>query len=232
LTSAQGAGRQAPQAYEGTIDSLIIRARGLGRNGQRRILGLTGPPGSGKSTLAELLVNGLAPEVVLVPMDGFHLAKAELERLGRRDRMGAIDTFDAWGYVSLLRRLRNSDDEVVYAPEFRREFEEPIAGAILVTQETPLVITEGNYLLVDDPPWSELAELLDEVWYLDPGEDVRIQRLVARHSAYGKSPAEANAWSHGSDQRNSELVAQTRDRADLVVRLLGDGHDAGSPHRS
>jgi pantothenate kinase len=189
---------------------------------------VTGPPGSGKSTLADLLVKGLAPEVVLVPMDGFHLAKAELERLGRRDRMGAIDTFDAWGYVSLLRRLRNSDDEVVYAPEFRRELEEPIAGAIPVTQETQLVITEGNYLLVDDPPWSQLAELIDEVWYLDPGEDVRIQRLVARHSAYGKSPAEADAWSHGTDQRNAELVAKTRDRADLVIRLWGDDLDPGS----
>ena len=154
-----------------------------------------------------------------VPMDGFHLANAELIRLGRRDRKGAIDTFDAAGYVALMRRLRAADEPVVYAPEFHREIEEPIAGAIPVPREVPLVITEGNYLLASEPPWDALPGLLDQIWYLDPGESLRIQRLIARHVAFGKEPAAAQAWSLGTDQRNAELIASTRSRADLLVRV-------------
>ena len=91
-------------------------------------------------------------------MDGFHLANVELERLGRRGRKGAPDTFDSAGYVALLRRLlAQADDEIVYAPEFRREIEEPIANAIPVFAPTQLVITEGNYLLLDDGPWARGA---------------------------------------------------------------------------
>ena len=152
-------------------------------------------------------------------MDGFHLANRELERLGRRDRKGAADTFDADGYVELLRRLRDPGEELVYAPEFRRDIEEPIASAVPVPREVPLVVTEGNYLLVDSGGWRRVGPLLDETWYLDPPEDVRIERLVARHVAYGKDPAAARTWSLGSDQRNADLIASTRDRADLIVRI-------------
>jgi pantothenate kinase len=152
-------------------------------------------------------------------MDGFHLSNAELVRLGRRDRKGAIDTFDASGYRALLRRLRDQADDVVYAPEFDRTIEEPIAGAIAVRRDVPLVITEGNYLLVDEHPWAELRELIDVVWYLDPEEDVRLERLIARHIAYGKPTELARAWSLGTDQRNAELIAATRSRADRVIRL-------------
>lgn len=205
--------------FDGTPAELVERARRLASQGGRRILGITGAPGSGKSSLAAALVAALAPAAVLVPMDGFHLANRELERLGRRDRKGAADTFDAAGYVALLRRLRDGGEELVYAPEFRREIEEPIACAIPVLRETPLVVTEGNYLLVDRRPWRSVAELLDEAWYLEPPEQVRLQRLVARHIAFGKDPAAAYAWSHGTDQRNAELIAATRRHADLVVRL-------------
>jgi pantothenate kinase len=200
---------------------LIDRARRLATAGERRILGLTGAPGAGKSTLAEALVDALAGAAVLVPMDGFHLANVELERLGRRDRKGAADTFDAAGYASLLRRLRDPAEGTVYAPMFRREIEEPIACAIPVQPETPLIVTEGNYLLLDEGWWSPLRELLDEVWYLAPSEEVRLDRLVRRHEAYGKSPEAAVAWAYGTDQRNAELVASTRTRADLVIQLTG-----------
>jgi pantothenate kinase len=203
----------------GDLSGLIERARGLVDPGTRRILGITGAPGSGKSTLASTLAAALGPQAVLVPMDGFHLANEQLVRLGSRDRKGAADTFDAAGYVALLRRLRDPAELLVYAPEFRREIEEPIACAIPVSRDVPLVVTEGNYLLVDDDPWSAVRPLLDEVWFLDPGEDVRIERLVARHVEYGKPLAAARAWSLGTDQRNAELVNGTRDRADLIVRL-------------
>jgi pantothenate kinase len=205
--------------YTGGASGLIERARRLVEPGTRRILGLTGAPGSGKSTLASILTAALAPDAILVPMDGFHLANEQLVQLGRRDRKGAADTFDAAGYVALLRRLRDPAELLVYAPEFRREIEEPIACAIPVPRDVPLVVTEGNYLLVDEEPWSGVRSLLDEAWFLEPEEEVRIEWLVARHVAFGKPAADARAWSLGSDQRNAELVQATRDRADLIVRL-------------
>ncbi|GGI73747.1 nucleoside/nucleotide kinase family protein [Saccharopolyspora subtropica] len=199
---------------------LVKRAWALARSGQRRILGIAGAPGAGKGTVAERLLRELGDAAVLVPMDGFHLANAQLRRLGRADRKGAPDTFDAAGYVALLRRIRAGGPETVYAPEFHREVEESYAAAIAVEPGVPLVITEGNYLLLDEPPWSQVRELLDEAWFLAPDDDVRVQRLIARHVRYGRSPEEAAEWVYRSDERNAALVAPTRARADLVV--LGD----------
>jgi pantothenate kinase len=197
---------------------VLRRARELCVPGRRRILGVIGPPGAGKSRLTAELVGALAPAAVAVGMDGFHLANSVLAQLGRRDRKGAADTFDAAGYVALLRRLREPGGEVVYAPEFRREWEEAIAGAVPVAPSVPLVVTEGNYLLVDTGPWAAVRPLLDEVWYLEPDEDVRLDRLVRRHVAYGKSEQAARDWALGSDERNAALIRPTRDRADVVVR--------------
>jgi pantothenate kinase len=204
---------------EADLDPLAGRARRLVRPGERRLLGFTGAPAAGKSTLAAAIVAALAPDAVLVPMDGFHLAEAELHRLGRHERKGAIDTFDAPGFVSLLRRLRHPDRQTVYAPRFDRDLEESIAGAVPVPPEVPLVVTEGNYLLVDTGAWAALRELFDEVWYLELDEAVRLERLTARHIAYGRAPAVAAARARGTDQRNAELIATTRARADLVVHF-------------
>jgi pantothenate kinase len=204
---------------EGDIEVLISRARRLAEAGERRLLGITGAPGAGKSTIAARVVEALGEAAALVPMDGFHLANAELERLGRRDRKGAIDTFDAGGYVALLRRLRSPAGETVYAPTFRREIEEPIACAIPVAPEVPLVVTEGNYLLVPGGPWAAVRDLLDEAWYVAPDEETRIAWLIARHVEFGKPPDVARAWSLSTDQRNAELVAATRGRADVVVPI-------------
>jgi pantothenate kinase len=187
------------------------------RPGYRTILGLTGAPGSGKSTLAAQIVAAF-DGAVLVPMDGFHLAGSVLDELGRTDRKGAIDTFDGYGYVALLRRLRRRDEPVVYAPLFRREIEEPIACAIPVPVECELVVTEGNYLLADVPPWAHIRSLLDAVWYLAPDEDARIERLIARHERFGRTPQAARDRTFGSDQRNAELIARSEGAADAVVR--------------
>ena len=197
------------------LDTLIARARELAARGPRTILGVAGPPGGGKSTLADAVVAALGDSAVLLPMDGFHLAQPELVRLGIRDRMGAPHTFDAAGYVALLKRLRAGGDDVVYAPEFRREIEEPIAGTIAIAPEIPLVVTEGNYLLL----WDGVRSLLDEAWYVDMDEATRLEWLIARHVAFGKTPDEAEAWVMRSDQANAAVVAATRDRADVVVRL-------------
>ena len=200
-----------------TLDDLVAAARALLGDRRRVVLGIPGSPGSGKSTLGEHLATALADVAVLVGMDGFHLAQEELDRLGRHERKGAPDTFDALGYVNLLRRLRVADEDVVYAPRFDRDLEEPIACAVPVRRDVRLVITEGNYLLVDQPGWSQVRELLDACWYVDPGEDVRIERLIARHVGHGRSVDEARERSLGTDQRNAEVIALTRSRADRVV---------------
>jgi pantothenate kinase len=201
-----------------SLDELVARALPL-TSGPRRVLGLAGAPGSGKSTLGAHLVRALAPAAVLVPMDGFHLANAELDRLGRRDRKGAPDTFDAVGYVELLRRLRRAGPHAVYAPVFDRHLDEAVAGAIQVAPTTPLVVTEGNYLLLDDGPWSGVRPLLDEAWFLEVDDALRVERLVRRHVDHGKDPARARDWVLGSDEANARLVAGSRSRADLVVSV-------------
>ena len=197
--------------------SARIRARELIQRSGRALLGLVGPPGAGKSTLAAALQAEFAGVAQVVPMDGFHLANVELERLGRRARKGAPDTFDATGYVALLRRLLvQADDEIVYAPEFRREIEEPVANAIPVFANTQLVITEGNYLLIEDGPWADVRGLLDEVWYVDVDDALRVDRLTQRHQQFGRSADAAAAWVAGTDEPNARLIEASRARASFV----------------
>jgi len=208
-----------PLAAAAVLDALLA-------DGQRKLLGLVGPPGAGKSTLAQAIADQLGDRAQVVPMDGFHLAQVELERLGRASRKGAPDTFDAAGYVALLRRLRaqqpgETDVGIVYAPAFRREIEEPIAGAIAVLPQTQLVVTEGNYLLLGDPPWNAVAPLLDACWYVDVDDALRRSRLVARHEQFGRSPREARDWEASTDEPNARRIAATRDRASLIVAWGG-----------
>jgi pantothenate kinase len=203
-----------------TLDrDLAARVDRLLATGRRTLLGIAGAPGAGKSTLAAQVVAAYPEVAVVVPMDGFHLAQTELERLGLADRKGAPDTFDAAGFVALLRRLRDPHpDEVVYAPEYRRDLRNGVAGAIRVPPDVPLVVTEGNYLLLDAHGFAPVAGLLDEAWFVAPDDDLRLARLVARHEAFGKPADAAHAWAHGPDERNARLIAATAPRADVVVR--------------
>jgi len=207
------------QAETLTITGLADRARRMSARSSRTIIGIAGPPGAGKSTVASALVNKLGQTAVLVPLDGFHLSNQVLESLGRSDRKGAPDTFDVAGYVALLRRLRTPCADTVYAPAFRREIDESIGSSIPVRPETPIVITEGNYLLLDTHPWRQVRDLLDAVWYLDIDEAVRVKRLIARHMEFDKTPEAARAWAEGSDQRNADIVVASAHRAALVLRL-------------
>lgn len=202
-----------------SFEDLVERAEALASSEKRAVLGIAGAPAAGKTSLAWQVADHLGTRAVVVGMDGFHLAQAQLDKLGRADRKGAPDTFDAYGYVHLIRRL-SQGTEPVYAPLFRREIEEPIAGAVSIPEDTPLVITEGNYLLVEQDPWDELRGLLDEVWFLAPDEDERQERLVTRHRHYGRSYLEAKQRALGSDQRNADLIAPTAERADLIVENM------------
>ena len=215
MTSKESAATIA-ETYKARLSALI-------NDGGRKVLGIVGPPGSGKSTLAAVLLGFLGKVAVAVPMDGYHLASVELARLGRAGRKGAEDTFDSAGYVALLHRLKaQRADEVVYAPEFRREIEEPIASAIPVFPETPLVITEGNYLLLNHGHWSEIRGLLDEIWYVDIDHSVRRDRLVKRHMRYGRSQIEAQDWVANTDEPNAVRIEATKHRADVLFNWEGE----------
>lgn len=204
---------------ERAVDAARILLDEALRSGSRRMLGIAGAPGAGKSTLAARLAEQLGTQAVLVPMDGFHLADVALARLGRLARKGAPDTFDAGGYVALLQRLRTQrhGDGPVWAPMFERELEQPLAGAIEVRAEVPLVITEGNYLLLADGPFAQVPTMLDACWFVEVPERLRHERLIARHERFGKPPQAARDWALGPDEDNARLVAGTRDRADVVV---------------
>jgi pantothenate kinase len=187
-------------------------------SGNRKLLGITGSPGSGKSTLAAGLLAVFGPAVAaVVPMDGFHLGNAIIDGTPLRQRKGAIDTFDVGGYLSLLQRLRRRDEPVVYAPDFRREIDEPVAASIAVPASVQLVITEGNYLLAAHPAWQQVRAQLDEVWFLDTPPDLRLARLVDRHVEFGMDRPAAKEWAAGSDEANARLIESTRPAADRVI---------------
>jgi pantothenate kinase len=184
----------------------------------RQLVGISGAPGSGKSTLA-LALAGAHPGAVVVPMDGFHFADVELDRRGLRAHKGAPETFDGWGYAALLARLRSEPDHVVMAPAFERHLEQPLAGAIPVPPEAALVLTEGNYLLLDESPWTDVRRQLDAVWHVQVADALRRERLIARHVRFGKTPDEARAWVDAVDEPNARAVEAAANRADLVLDL-------------
>ena len=185
----------------------------------RRLIGIVGPPGAGKSTLAAQLAAPHPDSHIVVPMDGFHLAQRQLLRLGRSARKGAPDTFDVDGYVALLARIRGDHERVVYAPFFDRSIEEPIANAIAIEPRHTTVITEGNYLLHTAGGWEQVRPLLDECWYVECDESVRVERLIARHVEHGRARSDAAAWVSAVDQPNAQLIEATRQLADRVVRI-------------
>lgn len=203
---------------EFTLAEAVDRAAELAGS-NRVVLGITGCPGAGKSTLSAAIAAHV-PSSVVVPMDGFHLLNGELVRLGRRDRKGAPDTFDVDAYTVLLDRIRGqAAGEIITAPRYDRAASAPIPDAIDVQSESTLVITEGNYLLLDEPRWRSVRHLLDEVWFVDVDDAVRVPRLIRRHIEFGKSPDEAHEWVMRSDEANAALIAASRNRADAVVRL-------------
>ncbi|SBN61766.1 hypothetical protein GA0004736_0657 [Curtobacterium sp. 9128] len=208
---------------EGSVDEAVERAVELASSGRRAVLGIAGAPGAGKSTLARRVVAAVDDRfgpgtAVQVPMDGFHLANVALDSLGRHDRKGAVDTFDADGYVALVRRLVAADEPVVWAPDFDRRVDEPVAGSIAVPRAATLVVSEGNYLLDDTEPWAALRDLFTETWSCVVDDGVRVDRLVGRHMRHGRDHEAAVRWAIDVDGVNAARVAPTVSRASRIVR--------------
>ena len=208
---------------EPLVADALALAREAAEGGTRRaVLGLTGPPAAGKSTLARHLVaevgRALGPGTAgYLPMDGFHLSNAQLGRLGRLDRKGAPDTFDAHGYAALVRRLLTETDHPVYVPDYDRALHEPVAAWHVVEPHTLLVVTEGNYLASDDHPWAQLRGLFAELWYVEADDGVRERRLHRRQVSGGASEEAAREWVERSDRPNGELVKRFRANCTRVV---------------
>ncbi|GMA28469.1 nucleoside/nucleotide kinase family protein [Arenivirga flava] len=220
--ASTASGTSAPIATAGppaaAVSVLADRIRSL--PGDRVIVGIAGSPGSGKTTLALAVVAELERRepgtAAHLPMDGFHLANATLDALGLRSRKGAPETFDGAGFAALLARVRG-ERGTVYAPQFDRLVDEGVAGSIAISPRVRVVVTEGNYLLIDAEPWRAVPPLLDEAWFCATPEDERMRRLVERHTRFGRSPAAAEAWAREVDGANAVLVEATRSRADLVI---------------
>ena len=210
--------RTSPPTVSLTLDQLASHAASLIADDSRYILGIAGAPGAGKSTASQAIWQKLDSRCTVVEMDGFHLANRELDRLGRREQKGAPETFDADGYAALLHRLRSADS-IVYAPVFDREIDESIGSATAVEPRTPLIVTEGNYLLLPNGSWPQVRAAIDTVWYLEVPEATRTQRLMKRHSRFGRSSEAAADWVRRVDQPNADMIAAARSRADLIVEI-------------
>lgn len=189
--------------------------------GKRTVVALAGPPASGKSTLADHLVAALNAKdpgrAAVVPMDGFHLDNAVLQARGRLAHKGAADTFDVGGFAALLDRLRANQEPDIAVPVFDRALEISRAAARMIPSSVDIVVTEGNYLLVSEPPWLDLRARFDLTALVRVGEAELRRRLQARWANYGVPDDEAQRKIDENDLPNGIFVLQNSMAADLVI---------------
>lgn len=196
----------------GTEDLAALILSRLSGEG-RKIVALAGPPGAGKSATARDLASRL-PDSAVLEADGFHYDNALLDRLGRRGRKGAPDTFDCAGLAAILRRLRDGEPDLV-VPIFDRPLDLARAGARMIPAAARIVLVEGNYLALQREPWAGLRPFFDLVVLLEVPRAELERRLIARWTDLGRTPEEARAWAEGNDLPNADLVATASGGEDL-----------------
>ncbi|MCK7610898.1 nucleoside triphosphate hydrolase [Roseibium sediminicola] len=208
---------------EQDVDQVCTLIERSMRDGERTIIGIAGPPASGKSTLAEAVVQSLnsgsrssVARASLLPMDGYHLDNRLLESRGLLARKGAPETFDASGFCDAVGRLAEVNRET-YHPKFDRHLDLAIANAIAIHPETPVVVVEGNYLLLDRAPWSSLRALFAATVFVCPSMQALRERLLQRWIKHGLEPDAALRKTIENDLPNAELVARESHLADLML---------------
>ena len=186
----------------------------------RSIIGIVGKPGAGKSTVVSEIEKRFDPnQISVIPMDGYHLSNEELISLNRRDRKGAPDTFDTQSFISLITKVKNSPELEHRFPIFHREIEASKADEGVVESGVKVIVVEGNYLFSEEHNWEGVFPLLDHTWFIEISDEVRIERLIARHIRYGKTPEDAEKWSRGSDEANARFIELTAHRAANIIKL-------------
>ena len=188
-----------------------------GRN--RYIVAIAGPPGAGKSTIAQALLLLLTEKFIqakIISMDGFHLDNSILAERNLLDRKGAPATFDTAGFTHLMNRLTNFENEVVI-PEFDRNKDLSIAGSSIISTKDKVLIVEGNYLLIEEEPWTKLKNTWDQTIFINPGIDTLEQRLLNRWLRYGLDTQDAKKRTLSNDLPNARYVLEKSSDSDIQI---------------
>lgn len=206
------------------------------------MIAISGIPGSGKTELASMVTNRIneryrlenpcaVPIATSLPMDGYHLTRAQLAAMSDPEyaaaRRGAAFTFDGHKFLQLVKDLREpltTRVDSIYAPSFDHAVKDPVDDDIPIPATSRVIFFEGNYLSLNKEPWNEAARLMDELWFVDVDFEVARKRLVRRHVKAGiaKDEAEADKRARENDLVNGREIVDNRLVVQEVVESIYD----------